>query len=199
MDIYLIRHTRGKVDSNVCYGQTDIPLTDDFTETFKLIKNQFPNLLTDFLVITSPLQRCVQLAKKLSASITIDKRIMELNFGTWEMQKWDAINQMVLQEWMDDYVNIAPPSGESFQDLSKRCQDFWSDIITSQTRQTIIVVTHLGVIRALLALVLEIPLQKSLCIQVDYGAINKLIYHTDITTKQAWTTVEYLNKNRPSI
>ncbi|RKZ48020.1 MAG: hypothetical protein DRR00_20450, partial [Candidatus Parabeggiatoa sp. nov. 3] len=46
-------------------------------------------------------------------------------------------------------------NGESFQTLFNRCQDFWNDILT-KPYQTIIIVTHLGVIRALLAYILEI-------------------------------------------
>lgn len=189
MDIYLIRHTPIQIENDICYGQSDVALAD------KIVQAQMPALPEDTVIISSPLQRCLELAKNLSHSPVIDKRIMELNFGDWEMQKWDDINQESLQEWMSDYINIAPPGGESFQALFERCQDFWNDLITKETSQAVVVVTHLGVIRALLAQVLEIPLEKSLCIQVDYGAINKFTYHTDDKTNEAWITVEYLNQS----
>jgi len=206
VDIYLIRHTKVKIKSGICYGQTDVALTENFNFTTELknVQARIAALPKNTVIISSPLQRCLQLAEKLnfgnSNPVIIDKRIMELNFGDWEMQKWDDINQKLLQEWMNDYVNIAPPRGESFQALFERSQDFWIDNITNlnllqKTCQAVVVVTHLGVIRALLAQVLEMPLKKSLCIQVDYGAVNKLKYHTDDKTNQAWITVEYLNKN----
>ncbi len=182
MDIYLIRHTQVDVKSGICYGQTDVPLIDN---TFKI--KTFPE---NAMVISSPLQRCLQLATKLNHGnpVMTDERIMELNFGDWEMQNWNDIDKNSIQEWANDYVNIAPPNGESYQALFERCQAFWNDVITKEAYETVIIVTHLGVIRTLLALMLEIPLKKSLCIQNDYGAINKLKYH------QNEITIEYLNR-----
>lgn len=195
MDIYLIRHTSVKIESGICYGQTDVALADDFTSAFEPIQSQLSTLPKNTVIISSPLQRCLQLAKQLSHGdpVITDKRIMELNFGEWEMQKWNDINQEVLQKWMNDYVNVVPPKGESFQALFERCQDFWENLIAKPCR-TVIVVTHLGVIRALLAHVLEMPLQKSLCIQVDYGAVSKLKYHESEKAHQYWITIEYLNR-----
>ncbi len=197
MNIYLIRHTKVKVDSGICYGQSDVALTDKFIPAYKRIQAQIPTSYAT--IISSPLQRCLQLAEKLNNNqpVMTDKRLMEINFGDWEMQKWDNINQEAVQKWMNDYVNNAPPNGESFQTLFERCQDFWNEIIitkTEQMLQTVIVVTHLGVIRALLAHLLEMPLKKSMCLQTNYGAINKLKYHTDEKTNQTWITLEYLNQ-----
>lgn len=193
MDIYLIRHTKVKIDNSICYGQTDVALANSFVDEFKRIQTIMP--ADDFVIISSPLQRCLQLAENLNFGnpVITDKRIMELNFGDWEMQNWNDINQKFLQEWMNDYINMAPPGGESFQALFERCQDFWLDII-SKTCQAVIVVTHLGVIRALLAYILEMPLKKSLSIQVNYGAINRLKYHFDAKTSADWITIEYLNQ-----
>ncbi|RKZ90661.1 MAG: alpha-ribazole phosphatase [Candidatus Parabeggiatoa sp. nov. 1] len=194
MDIYLIRHTSVQVESGICYGQTDVALADDFASAFEPIQSQLSALPENTVIISSPLQRCLQLAKKLSHgnSVITDKRIMELNFGEWEMQKWDDIEQAALQKWMNDYVNVAPPNGESFETLFERCQDFWENLIAKPC-SAVIVVTHLGVIRALLAHVLEMPLQKSLCIQINHGAVSKLKYHQSEKVHHYWITIEYLN------
>ncbi len=194
MDIYLIRHTAVQVEHGICYGQTDVALADDFAPALKRIQTQMSALPKNTVIISSPLQRCLQLANKLSHGnpVITDKRLMELNFGDWEMQKWNDFNQEVLQKWMNDYVNIAPPKGESFQALFERCEDFWKKLITKPCK-AVVIVTHLGVIRALLAHVLEMPLKKSLCIQVDHGAVNKLKYHQHDKMNQYWITIEYLN------
>ena len=181
MEIYLIRHAQADIKSGICYGQTDVPLSEP---TFKI-----KSLPENAMVISSPLQRCLQLAEKLNHGnpVVTDKRIMELNFGDWEMQKWDDIDKESFQAWADDYVNIAPPNGENYKALFERCQAFWEEVITKEAYDTVIIVTHLGVIRALLALILEIPLKKSLCIQNDYGAVNKVKIHKNEIT------IEYLN------
>jgi len=181
VEIYLIRHTQVDIKSGICYGQTDVPLID---QTFKI-----QSLPENALVISSPLQRCLQLAKKLNHGnpVKTDERIMELNFGNWEMQNWNDIDKDLFQEWTNDYVNIAPPNGESYQALFERCQAFWNNLIANEAYETVIIVTHLGVIRALLALILEMPLKKSFCIQNDFGAINKLKFHHN------QIIIEYLN------
>lgn len=184
-----------KIDSGICYGQTDVPLADSFAEEVKVVQSKLPNLPRDTLVVTSPLQRCLKLAKQLAneGQLLTDQRIMELHFGDWEMQPWNNIDQIQWQEWMRDCITMAPPKGESFLALFDRCQGFWQEIVT-EACQTLVVVTHAGVIRALLALVLEIPLKNTLRIQVEFGAINQLKHYQDCKTNYSWTTVEYLNR-----
>jgi alpha-ribazole phosphatase len=195
LDIYLIRHSRVKVSSDTCYGQTDVLLADSFLEEVQQIKNQLPDFSEAVLIITSPLQRCLQLARQLSFNqdkqIVIDKRLLELNFGEWEMQKWQEMDSHLLQEWMDDYVYVVPPQGESYQALFIRCQDFWQALL-KQSFSTVLVITHAGVIRALIALLLEMPLKNAFAIQIDYGSVSQIKYHQNATTN--WITVEYLNR-----
>ncbi|EDN67119.1 Phosphoglycerate/bisphosphoglycerate mutase [Beggiatoa sp. PS] len=197
MDIYLIRHSRVKVSSDTCYGQTDVLLADSFLEEVQNIKKQLPDFTQAVLMITSPLQRCLQLAQQLSFHqdnhIVIDKRLMEINFGEWEMQRWNEIDSALLQEWMNDYVHLAPPQGESYETLLIRCQEFWQALLKKNV-STVLVITHAGVIRALIAHLLEMPLKNAFAIQVDYGSVSKIKYHQDAITN--WITIEYLNKVR---
>jgi alpha-ribazole phosphatase len=195
LDIYLIRHSRVKVSPDTCYGQTDVLLADSFLEEVQQIKNQLPDFSESVLIVTSPLQRCLQLAQQLSFNqdkqIVIDKRLLELNFGEWEMQKWQEMDSHLLQEWMDDYVYVAPPQGESYQALFIRCQDFWQALL-KQSFSTVLVITHAGVIRALIAHLLEMPLKNAFAIQIDYGSVSKIKSHQNATTN--WVTIEYLNR-----
>jgi alpha-ribazole phosphatase len=193
LDIYLIRHTQVNVGSGICYGQSDVGLAESFSDEFQRIQTHLPTLPDNTVIISSPLQRCLQLAHKLNDRhfpLMTEQRIIELSFGDWEMQKWEEIDQTLLNTWMAGYVDIAPPNGESFQTLFNRCQVFWDEILT-QPYHTLIVITHLGVIRASLAYILDLPLKKSFCLQNDYGAINHLKYHTH--ENQSWITIEYLN------
>ncbi|MCK5720523.1 MAG: histidine phosphatase family protein, partial [Thiomargarita sp.] len=170
------------------------PLKQNFLAQFESIQQRLPSIAKDNLLISSPLQRCIQLADYLKPpSILIDKRIMELNFGDWEMQQWNNIARDLIEHWSNDCVYFTPPNGENFHSLFKRCQLFWYDLVSMKT-QTIFIITHLGVIRALLALILEIPLKNALLIQINYGAISQLSHHFDIQTQHSWTTINYLNK-----
>ena len=54
-----------------------------------------------------------------------DPRILELNFGDWEMQYFDKIKDPNLQCWYDDYLNVKATNGESFADQYKRVAAFF--------------------------------------------------------------------------
>jgi hypothetical protein len=104
MEVYLIRHTTPKVDKGICYGQSDISCTDSFMEEAARIIKNLPERFD--AVYSSPLIRCSCLAENLAKpdSILIDSRLMEVNFGLWEMKKWDDIDKSLLDVWMKDFV-----------------------------------------------------------------------------------------------
>ena len=89
MEIYLIRHTTPEIEKGVCYGDSDIPLKDTFFLESEKVLNAIPLNFDE--VYSSPLQRCKQLAHVISEDITIDNRLKELNFGSWELKKWSDI------------------------------------------------------------------------------------------------------------
>ena len=63
MDIYLIRHTAPLVDKGICYGQTDLDVTDSFEAELEQIRPHIPGDIKK--VYSSPLQRCLKLATAL--------------------------------------------------------------------------------------------------------------------------------------
>lgn len=123
MEVYVIRHTQVALGKDTCYGQTDVPLADTFLQEVAQFSRQ---LSTDFdAVYCSPLQRCKDLAKALAfENVLFDSCLMEMNFGDWENQKWNEINQDELNHWMADFINVRTPNGENLTDLFKRVQLF---------------------------------------------------------------------------
>lgn len=172
MEVYLIRHTTPKIEKGICYGQSDIPLAPSFElEAQKIIQE---NLLdSDFVVYSSLLQRCRLLAQKLfpTAKILYDNRLKELDFGVWELQAWNEINPSELQIWMDDFVNIRCPEGESYTDLNLRVIDF-KQSLKINTPTKIAIISHAGVIRAFLAQHNNIALKDSFQYKVGYGVVT---------------------------
>ncbi|TXT32933.1 MAG: phosphoglycerate mutase [Chitinophagaceae bacterium] len=120
MEIYLIRHTTPLVEKGICYGQTDLDITDSFEEEVDMIRPHIPS--NNIKVYSSPLQRCKKLAAALYHPNLVECHadLMELNCGDWEMQKWDDIPKAEIQPWMDDFVNVTVPNGESYVTLHQR-------------------------------------------------------------------------------
>jgi alpha-ribazole phosphatase len=173
VDVYLIRHTRVAVETGLCYGQTDVPLAASFETECAEVRTKLPQL-HNMMIYSSPLQRCRMLAEHLaSRPIREDARLMEMHFGFWEQQRWDDIEDAQLKEWMADFVHRPCSGGESFQDLFERVVAFWHDF-ESQNGTDALIVTHGGVIRALLAYLLAIPLENVMRFVIDFGSVTKI-------------------------
>jgi alpha-ribazole phosphatase len=174
MELYLIRHTAPAVGPGICYGQEDIALADSFSAEAMVVLGKLAGVAAE-ACYTSPLQRCVRLASMLGVGEpSYDSRLQELHFGTWEMQPWDAIPRDQLDEWGADYVDSAPPCGETFAELHRRAAQFLREVASSGNAGPVLVVTHAGVIRAMLAEVLQLPLEETFRFQLDYGGVTQL-------------------------
>ena len=182
MEVYLIRHPRPNIEKGICYGQTDIGLNDQVLEgEFRAIREKIPRAIDQ--LYTSPLARCKTIALKLNSDFEVDERLKELNFGDWENRKWDAIDPGSLNRWMGDFVNVRTPHGENYLDLQHRTLRFIEEVLGLRY-QKIAILTHAGNIRSILSFVLELPLESSFRIHLDYGALVSVVIDEN----------EYLNK-----
>ena len=192
MKLTLIRHTSLQIAQGVCYGQTDVDVAESFAIEAINTKNKLNNMLNNLqvdAVFTSPLQRCVKLAHALSiAEIKHDERLKELHFGEWEMRAWDDIPRDVFDEWAQNYAELAPPNGENFSQLQQRGIAFIEELHAQFPKGHIVVVTHGGMIRAMLAHVLNMQLKGLFRFNVDYGSITQLDF------SGAVPKIEYVNR-----
>ena len=105
MRITFIRHTSVDVEPGICYGCSDVGLASTFKEEAYAVKSSIEGEIFD-AVYSSPLTRCVKLSGYCGYSTPIlDECLKELNFGSWEMQKWDNITGPEITAWYDDWIN----------------------------------------------------------------------------------------------
>jgi alpha-ribazole phosphatase len=174
MEIYLVRHTEPAVDKAVCYGQSDIDVTETFHQEAAIIKNHLPENVA--AVYSSPLQRCTKLAAHLfpQHQLQLHADLMEINCGHWEMRRWDDIPMEETQPWMDDFVNVQIPGGESYVDLYERVSNKFRHI--SQQQTPLVIVAHGGVIRSILSHITGTALIDSFKVfTLHYGCVIKII------------------------
>ena len=172
MEIYLIRHTTPNIQKGICYGQSDLDVTDTFNNEVSKIHSQIP-IQKISKIYCSPLQRCKLLAKTFNISTIFDERLKELDFGDWELKPWDAIDSSQIDPWMKDFVNIQVPNGESYVMLQERMLHFYNSLNHSG-EENILIITHAGPIRALLSHLRRIDLKNSFDIKVSYGEVIKI-------------------------
>jgi len=180
MKLHLIRHTSLNIPSGICYGQSDVDVSENFHAECDLLREKLARIRFD-AVYASPLQRCVKLADALDlGQLQLDHRLKELHFGDWEMQAWDSIPRDVFDTWAQDYANRAPPNGESFSELHVRSKSFIEDVSNHSRGKEIAVITHGGVIRAMLAEVLNMPLKGLFRMVIDHASVTRISFDDEV-------------------
>lgn len=172
MNILLVRHTQTAVPAGLCYGRTDVPLADTFPAEAAAVRAALSP--PPWRLVSSPAARCRRLAEFLGAPIASDERLRELDFGAWENRLWTELPRAETEPWLADFVHRRPPGGESFGELAARAAAALADLTRSDDVRPLVVVTHAGVIRALLARAEGRPLAEAFGTPVPFGSVHLL-------------------------
>jgi alpha-ribazole phosphatase len=155
------------VAAGLCYGHTDLSLADTVAPWAAALREEIDPSLPCY---TSPLQRCRLLADALHPAPVADSRLMEMNFGEWEMQFWDALPRDALDAWAADPLGFAPPGGESVMQMQARVLAF----LRERVEDDLLLVTHGGVIKLLWGLAHGEPPEVWQTRRFAYGSLVKL-------------------------
>lgn len=166
----MIRHTTPKIGKGICYGQADLDLAATFGKEAQNVLQSLPASMDK--VYTSPLKRCLQLAKLIPhKKLEEIQQLQEMNFGDWELKPWSDIPKEDLDPWMDNFVNQRVPSGESMKMLADRVTQWYKEMIVTEDRK-VAIVTHAGPIRIILSVVNNTPFEQAFKhYQVEYGEV----------------------------
>lgn len=174
-EIYLIRHTTPLVAKGICYGQTDLDITESFNAEAAVIRQHLPEKMES--VHSSPLQRCSRLAGHLfpAHSPVLHDALMEIHCGEWEMKGWDDLPREEIDPWMKDFVQVRIPGGENYLDLHDRVTRCFNGIRGGADTGPLAIVAHGGVIRSILSYITGTPLIDSFKIfALHYGCVIRL-------------------------
>ena len=148
MQLYLVRHTQPIVVPGLCYGRTDLQADPALLAgALPPLRERLPQ---EAPVFSSPLQRCTALAHALAPDVCIDPRLVELDFGTWEMMPWDRIARAEIDAWAANVATYPPGGGESVLQMARRISEFYDDLVARNPRCAIII-CHAGSMRLLAA------------------------------------------------
>jgi len=174
MLIHLIRHTTPDIETGVCYGQTDIDVAMSFEKEKRAVLDK--TLKHYDAVYTSPLQRCSKLASFIQTEHRItEPRLMEYNFGDWELLPWSEFKSQSAKNWMNNFVEQSPPNGESLIDMQERVLLFFNELL-KKNYDSVALVTHSGVQRLIHAHILKTPLTHLFRLQLSFGAMIEVKY-----------------------
>ena len=170
MNLILIRHTKTIVPDGICYGQTDVLPGPEFLLDASKIKEKLTFIKPD-IIFASPLIRCTILAEYCGFQrYKTDKRLMEYNFGKWEMKPWSQITGDYAEKWFNDFVHVSSPGGESFHQMLFRFSEFVEEL--KETRhETVLCFTHSGIIRIAEVIFNATDINQVFKKVVDFGGI----------------------------
>jgi alpha-ribazole phosphatase len=178
VELILIRHPRPLVADGICYGGSDLDVAAG--EVARVHASlRAAGLPAGAPVYSSPLLRCVRLARLLAAAPILDSDLAEMRFGSWEQRSWNDIPRTEVDAWAADLLRYRPGGGETVLEVAERVTQALARIRASGAAQAI-VVCHAGTIRLLAALARQLPLEEAALAAaaaphgIGYGAVLRL-------------------------
>ncbi|HAJ92517.1 MAG TPA: histidine phosphatase family protein [Gammaproteobacteria bacterium] len=133
-------------------------------------------------IVTSPLQRChafaTALAERHGTPVQAEPRFAEIGFGDWEGKTRTELEALIpgqLGRFYQDPVNNRPPGAEPLDDFVARVRTGFNAVLTAYPGQSVLVVAHAGVIRAILSRVLSMPSPAMYRINVANAGMTRLM------------------------
>lgn len=124
---------------------------------------------------TSPTVRTQQTADIIGRELRIDsiviKSLRERNWGDWSNRKWVDIQSELDKMDLEDRYNFVPPNGESWKEMDVRIKSALDKLLKDKNN-TIAVVAHGGMLRALLPIIKNLPKESSFQYNLENGSIT---------------------------
>jgi len=176
--IDLLRHGAVEAEGWAFRGSTDLPLSEQGWKQMRAMSESFD---TFDHIATSPMQRCQRFSEEVTAGqhirlVTLDD-MREMDFGDWENRSFDELEKeygALLRQFWQSPVGIQPPGGELFEAFSQRVIDCWQSWLTSESGHRRLLVAHGGVIRVLLAHVLDMPMHALWRLHLPYASWSRI-------------------------
>jgi probable phosphoglycerate mutase len=181
--LFLVRHGQVASNRDLRYvGSRDEALTDLGRRQAEALGELLAPLPIE-AVLSSPLRRARDTATAIATAagrpLTVDDRLREQSFGSWEGLSRDEVkgrstgDAELLATW-ERSAEVAPPGGESLHSVQRRVLALVEELgagadggpagggvgAGSSELPWIVLVSHVGPIKALLAAALDLPLDR---------------------------------------
>lgn len=183
MRIYLVRH--GQTDDNIknlMQGWKDTPLNETGkAQAYQLIP--FFQTQNIEVIYSSDLSRAFEtasiIAQSLNKHVFLDKKLREMYLGSWEGHSWQEIEAEFdyffgKPENEKNALNIH--SGESYIEFQLRSFEVFNKIVKNHLNNRLMIVTHGGVIREIIARIMKINQTQKDAIPIRNCSVSILEY-----------------------
>ncbi len=147
------------------------------------------------LVYTSDLKRAFVtaeiIAKQHNLTPSVDFRLREMSFGAWEGKTRDEVMKEYPALWQsrrEDVLTTRIPGGELPSEVVERFLSFLNEQTSQDAAKTIVVVSHGGALRLIIATLLHIPVEKSYCLHQSNTGLSELV-HSKTGRRCSWECI----------
>jgi probable phosphomutase (TIGR03848 family) len=143
-------------------------------------------------IYTSPQDRARETAAPLAAHVRLTPRIEpaidEIEFGEWTGKTFaELASDAQWPVWVDRRSIAQPPNGERFEDVQKRAVEGIDRLRAAHREETVVLVSHGDVIKAILARSLKMSLDDLERFDIAPASVSVLAVGDN------WSRVERLN------
>ena len=177
--IYIVRNGGSRVEkAGQFVGQLDLPLSKEGEERIRALLPMFEAEEIE-KIYTSPLLRAQMSARIFSEQMgkmpIMKESLMEISLGEFEGKTFEEIGEAhpdLAREMSGDPVKFTYPGGESFIELGDRSFSAFWEIASCSEGKSVLVVSHGGVNRTLLASLLSMPPEGIFKLEQDPGGVS---------------------------
>ncbi len=174
-------------------GRTDDTLT---ANGWSRLRALVPDKPPWDLVVSSPLLRCADFARELAHDhdlpYRLEPRLAEMDFGDWDgvaVRDVQANDPQALGRFWKDPLDASPPNGESLGDFCTRVLRAWQQLHTDGLGRHVLVISHGGVMRVILAQVLGMQTNHLWRLQISTAKLSRICYY------DSYPVLEFLNRD----
>jgi broad specificity phosphatase PhoE len=177
--LFLIRH--GEVEEKyhrIFGGRIDMDLSPTGLEQARAMANHLREVHLDAIYV-SPMRRANRTAAAISATnghvpIVADQ-LREVDFGVWTGLRWEEVKErygVSAFDWLAQLERGVVPEAESLESFAGRVRQILKQVLEAHAGQRVALVCHGGVVRMLLAQMLELPLARTVMFEIDYASVS---------------------------
>jgi broad specificity phosphatase PhoE len=216
--LFLVRHGQVASNRDLRYvGSRDETLTDLGRTQAAALAALLAAVPVE-TVLSSPLLRALDTGRAIAAAVGrplgVDERLREQSFGTWEGLSRDEVKARspadaeLLSTW-ERSAEVAPPGGESLHSVQRRVLALILDLAaraaSSDVMPAVVLVSHVGPIKALLAAALDVPLDRGgRRVFLDPGTISvvdwgdpPILRLCNSHAHAGWTSARWMQAGKP--
>lgn len=162
-------------------GRAELQLTAQGIAEAEALAARIARLWKPARIYTSALQRCVvtggAIARATGARAEPLADLMDIDYGAWQMRTHEEVEKEApdaYRLWRTAPQRVRFPGGESLQDVMARTADVLRLVLAQHSDDTVVLVGHDSVNRAILMQLLDMPLSAYARLAQDPCTLNEI-------------------------